>query len=99
MEKALKTYFLPLLCLILVLGGGVFLGAENFNFKEMMSSGVAELRFYRMLSALFIGGALSLSGMVFRRYSGILLLNPIPSVFPPGRELAPPPVLLPDSMH
>ena len=73
MEKAIKTYFLPLLCLILVLGGGVFLGAENFNFKEMVSSGVAELRFYRMLSALFIGGALSLSGMVFQA----VLRNPL----------------------
>ena len=62
-----------LLLLIAVFAAGIFFGAEILSFKELFHSAVAELRFYRMLGALFIGGALSLSGMAFQA----VLRNPL----------------------
>ena len=69
----IKRIFLPLLLLVTVFAGGIFFGAETLSIKEVFHSSVAELRFFRMLGAMFIGGALSLSGMVFQA----VLRNPL----------------------
>ena len=73
MEKMIKRIFLPLLLLFAVFAAGIFFGAETLSVKEVCHSSVAELRFFRMLGAMFIGGALSLSGMVFQA----VLRNPL----------------------
>lgn len=73
MEQMIKRYLPALLLLAGVFAAGIFFGAETPDFKEMMSSGIGELRFFRMLSAMFIGGALSLSGMTFQA----VLRNPL----------------------
>jgi iron complex transport system permease protein len=69
----MKHYFFSIPLLFLLFAAGVFFGAETVPFSEIFHSTVAELRFFRMLSALFIGGALSLSGMVFQA----VLRNPL----------------------
>ena len=69
----IKRYLSALLLLAGVFAAGIFFSAETLDFKEMMSSGIGELRFFRMLSAMFIGGALSLSGMTFQA----VLRNPL----------------------
>ena len=69
MESEVKRIFLPLLLLIAVFAAGIFFGAETVA----LHSPVAELRFFRMLGAMFIGGALSLSGMAFQA----VLRNPL----------------------
>ena len=69
----MKRTFFSLLLLFFVFVSGVVLGSEILNFKDLWGSPVAELRFFRMLGALFIGGALSLSGMVFQA----VLRNPL----------------------
>ena len=69
----MKQIFFSLLLLLFVFAIGVMLGADTLKVTELLSSPVAELRFYRMLGALFIGGALSLSGMVFQA----VLRNPL----------------------
>jgi iron complex transport system permease protein len=73
MEKTIKNILPVLFIPGAVLAAGLFLGSESFDLREMISSGVAELRLYRMLAAMFIGGALSLSGMVFQA----VLRNPL----------------------
>lgn len=73
MEQKLKRIFFPLILLLLVFAAGIIFGAETLYPKDLLSSSVAELRFFRMLSAMFIGGALSLSGMVFQA----ILRNPL----------------------
>lgn len=73
MEQMIKRYLSALLLLAGVFAAGIFFSAETLDFKEMMSSGIGELRFFRMLSAMFIGGALSLSGMTFQA----VLRNPL----------------------
>lgn len=69
----MKQMFFSLLLLLSVFTAGVLLGAETLDFRELLTSPLAELRFFRMLGALFIGGALSLSGMVFQA----VLRNPL----------------------
>ena len=69
----MKQYFFSIPALCLIFAAGVFFGAETVPLSEMWESTVIELRFFRMLSALFIGGALSLSGMVFQA----VLRNPL----------------------
>lgn len=73
MGQTVKRIFLPLLCLAAVFAAGIFFGAEIISLKEVWHSNVAELRFFRMLGAMFIGGALSLSGLVFQA----VLRNPL----------------------
>ena len=73
MESEVKRIFLPLLLLAAVFAAGIFFGAETIALNEVLHSPVAELRFFRMLGALFIGGALSLSGMAFQA----VLRNPL----------------------
>lgn len=73
MAQTLKTIIFPLLLLAAVFCCGIFLGAEKLSFSDAGVSDVIELRFFRMLGALFIGGALSLSGMVFQA----VLRNPL----------------------
>ena len=69
----MKQIVFSLLLLLIVLAIGVLLGAERLTLNEVWHSPLAELRFFRMLGALFIGGALSLSGMVFQA----VLRNPL----------------------
>ena len=69
----MKKNSLSLFLLFFVFISGVVLGSEILNFNDLWNSPVAELRFFRMLGALFIGGALSLSGMVFQA----VLRNPL----------------------
>lgn len=73
MESEVKRIFLPLLLLAAVFAAGIFFGAETIALNEVLHSPVAELRFFRMLGAMFIGGALSLSGMAFQA----VLRNPL----------------------
>lgn len=69
----MKQIVFSLLLLLIVLAMGVLLGAETLSLSDVLHSPLAELRFFRMLGALFIGGALSLSGMVFQA----VLRNPL----------------------
>ena len=69
---AVKNLLITFFLLAAVFCTGIFAGAEFLPLNEW-DSHVAELRFFRMLGAFFIGGALSLSGMVFQA----VLRNPL----------------------
>ena len=77
--------WLPLLLLPLLLGSGICGGAFWIPPLELIQFGkadpvvdpVADLRLYRMLAALTVGGALALSGMVFQA----VLRNPLAEPF------------------
>ncbi|MBR2373788.1 MAG: iron ABC transporter permease [Lentisphaeria bacterium] len=73
MEKTVKGVVFSLISVLFVAAVGIIVGQGDFSLHEILSSPVTELRFFRLLAALLIGGALSLSGMVFQA----VLRNPL----------------------
>lgn len=69
----MKYLLFPLILAAVIFCCGIFSGTEKLSFSDIRSNGVFELRLFRMLGAMFIGGALSLSGMVFQA----VLRNPL----------------------
>lgn len=70
-----KNLILAIIVLFL-LGAGVVLGSYTLTFHDIFASPTAELRLIRIVGALFIGGGLSLSGLVFQAVLKNVLAEP-----------------------